>query len=345
MLTVVLFALVLLSILGMLFGKAAILYLLRPSRTVTYLRCAVLEWAAFALSVVGGLALIVANVTAEGTGRSTVCCPPMPPIWPLSSPFPKPASRSAAQPDLTHASQQAVAFLARQYDDQVGLLRESPSVAPNRYWLAVDNVLAWHALTAAGQVTWTARLDAAFVKYDRPRHGLVEILGGQIVAWPPNVATQAGVARCGAAEIWLETRTDGDRYQDWGEYADLALYGVLLSRNGGQYTEARRQYQDAMRLFDGVGFADRAFRVDGVYATYKLALAILAGQAVGEPVDPWLWNALLSKQAGVATPTAYVGGFYALYDRQGQPLNDPNTETTSLALLALHALAGVRNGN
>jgi hypothetical protein len=65
MLTVVLFAVVLLSILGMLLGKAAISYLLRPSRTVTYIRCAVLEWAAFALSVVSGLVLIFANVTAD----------------------------------------------------------------------------------------------------------------------------------------------------------------------------------------------------------------------------------------------------------------------------------------
>lgn len=46
------------------------------------------------------------------------------------------------------------------------------------------------------------------------------------------------------------------------------------------------------------------------------------------------------KQAGTDAPLAYVGGFYALYGRDGRAVGDPNTETTAYALLALNYCDG-----
>jgi len=273
--------------------------------------------------------------------RVSVCSPPVPSLAQLAVNSPPVTPTRGLLPIVTAPSptpvpvQQALAYLQKQYDPQVGLLRESPTTAPHKYWLVTDNLVALYALRTTGGSTLTDEIAATLKHYNSPTHGLIEILGGQTMSWPPYVETQQQVATVGSAEVWLETRTAGAQYQDWAEYADLTLYGALNARNRGQFTEARHIYQDAMRLFDGVGFADRAFRADGVYATYKLALAIYVAQASGEPVDARLWSALLTKQASTSAPAAYVGGFYTLYDRQGQPLNDPNTETTAYALLAL----------
>jgi hypothetical protein len=89
-----------------------------------------------------------------------------------------------------------------------------------------------------------------------------------------------------------------------------------------------------LTLFDGVGFADKAYRSaegHGLYATYKLALALYVADAIGEAPDEAILDALLSKQ----DPS---GGFTSLYDDEGRPQGDTNTETTSYALLALGRL-------
>jgi hypothetical protein len=64
---------------------------------------------------------------------------------------------------------------------------------------------------------------------------------------------------------------------------------------------------------------------------YHPLLTIYVGRLLDEPVDEKILEALLDKKQK-------SGGFIALYDKDGQPLNDTNTETTSYALLALSSL-------
>ncbi len=257
--------------------------------------------------------LVLWQTPTEHARRALVCYPPRPST-------------------LVSIVRQAQAYLVRQYDPQVGLLRESPTTAPHRYWLATDNLIALLALRSTDNYTVTNNIAATIGSYGDPVHGLIEALDGRSIVWPPYVATQKHIATIGSAEIWLETRTSGAQYQDWAAYADLILYAALHAHNQGQSAEAHHLYRAAMQMFDGVGFADQAFRADGVYATYKLALALFVATVLNETPDPRLSSALLTQQA---TTSAYAGGFYALYDRQGHPLNDPNTETTAYALLAL----------
>ncbi len=236
------------------------------------------------------------------------------------------------------AVQRAIAYLWREYNSDVGLLRESPVTAPHKYWLATDNQLAVYALERAGEPGLATSLLATLQRYGDTRHGLIEALQGEIVAWPPYTETQRLVDRIGQEEVWLETRLDGNPICDWLEYADLAMFGALNAFHAGQHAKAHQRYQIAIVYFDGIGFADKAYEAMGLYATYKLALALYTAQVIGEPMEPIILQALLAKQAG-PSEGLYAGGFYTLYNANRVPQGDTNTETTAYAILALSNLS------
>jgi len=234
-------------------------------------------------------------------------------------------------PGLEDSIARGIGFLNERYNATYGLHSESPTVAPNSYWLTTDNWLALRALRAVGESERAAQVSEAIGDV---RHGLIEALDGEVVAWPPIVETQTLVENRGNDKIQVEHRLSGNEYLDWQEYADLALYGALNAHNQDQSSEARQIYEQTVKLFNGTGFEDKAYIAadgHGFYATYKLALALYVGAQIGEPLDPRLLGALLAKQDG-------SGGFVTLYKSDGVPVGDANTETTSYAVLALAAL-------
>ncbi|GIV73529.1 hypothetical protein [Caldilinea sp.] len=242
---------------------------------------------------------------------------------------PPPPTLQPVQVDLEPAIQGGLRFLRGQYNPDLGLLRESTQVAYHRHWLATDNRLAIYALSAANDGL-ADRLQQRMADFQVPPHGLIEALVGQDVAWPPRTETQTKIAVYGTDEIWHEHRQTGSRYEDWPQYADLALYAALDAYNQNHLELAHQRYMQAMNLFDGVGFADKAHGASGLYATYKLALALYVGAKLQQPPDHRLLEALLARQDS-------SGGFITLYNAQGSQ-GDANTETASYALLALTAL-------
>ena len=239
----------------------------------------------------------------------------------------RPAALAPSAPvvEVDAAIELGLDFLHTQYNPDLGLLRESPVVAPNRHWLATDNQLATYALRAVGDAL-ADEVALALAEYDATfgatRHGVIEALDGAPIAWPPHAHTHREL-RPG---VWHEERITGAPMHDWADYADLALYGALEAWNRGDAAEAHSRYAAALTLFDGIGFDDAA--ADTHYATYKLALALLVARRLDEPDRPDLLAALLAKQDE-------TGGFVTLYNRQGAPEGDANTETTAYALLAL----------
>lgn len=223
----------------------------------------------------------------------------------------------------------AVGFLSAQYDPALYLLHESPITAPDKYWLATDNRLALAALRKAVPCAPDASqlamsITQGLVAYgDDTQHGLIEAVIGGEVEWLPRTPTQTEVA----PGIWREERLTGAIMDDWREYADLALIGVMHMTQSGQTADARALYADTLVMFDGTGFVDKANGNEQPYATYKLALALLAANVVGKPLDTHMLAALLDKQDA-------SGGFFALYDGDSG-LNDANTETTAYSILAL----------
>lgn len=233
-----------------------------------------------------------------------------------------------------------------------GLVPESPGARPNKYWLATDNQLAVYALHAAHQNTFATELEKALQRWGKTRHGIIEALTGETITWPPYPEQQVVVGPDPAQRteqqpnvcsipndspkpvICQESRDEHrPAFQDWQAYGDLALYGALNACNQGDAEQAHERFQEAMHLFKGIGFQDKAYFGDPqkFYTTYKLALALYVGAVLGEPQNNEVLKALLAQRNE-------AGGFTALYDSSGAGRGDANTETTAYTLLALATL-------
>jgi hypothetical protein len=85
-------------------------------------------------------------------------------------------------------------------------------------------------------------------------------------------------------------------------------------------------------LWDDFGFNDSATKTTQTYATYKNALYILASKIMGYQYNTTQYKELLSCQL---TNGVDAGGFATDYAGNGTPVSGSNTETTTLAILAL----------
>jgi hypothetical protein len=224
--------------------------------------------------------------------------------------------------------QKGLAFLKARYNPAVGLLNEAPTVAPHTYWITNDNVLAAYTFEYFNQPEMNGALRKTIEQYGQASNGLLEVLWGEPVEFPPFTAHTEQIAQMGEDKILKELHTSGQLLEDWAQYADMSIWGALNSYRMGRQTEALIIFSNTMALFDGVGFRDKGF--NGQYETYKLALALYVGSTIkaSMPAANKLHATLKAMQKA-------DGGFFTHYLDQTQPHGDTNTETTSLALLAL----------
>ena len=112
------------------------------------------------------------------------------------------------------------------------------------------------------------------------------------------------------------------------------LRGLLFLASIAEGTQpaAKEHWDSAMRLWDGKGFADAAFKKHRIYATYKLALALLAARRLSPPAD---FPAALPDQ--LLALQIHSGGWITDYDSNGRPVGVANVETSCLAILAIEA--------
>ena len=245
-----------------------------------------------------------------------------------------PAVRSAASPStFCPAIQRGLSFLTERYNAELGLLNEAPVAAPHKYWLTNDNALAAVAFERLGQAEMGASITESISYYGTDTNGLIEVVWGVPVSFPPFLTNNDLVAEIGEDKIYQEVHNRGGKFEDWQDYANLGFLGALNYSNGGDEPQALLVYGATLDLFDGTGFADRALE-EGRYETYKLALALYVGAVIQAPNSDrgQMLSTLLSMQD-------HNGGFITHYYDPQTPISgaDANTETSALALLALQA--------
>lgn len=240
---------------------------------------------------------------------------------------------SPTVPPLCSTIQRGFIYLHDRFDSNLGLLNESPQVAPHMYWLTNDNALAAFTFAQFNQLEMSATLTNSLKRYGHTTNGLIEITWGAPVTFPPYVERNIQVMGIGQDEIWQELHEpspNAARFDDWMDYANFAFLGALNEHNQGHSSQAREIFANAIKKFDSVGFRDKAFK-DNRYETYKLALALFVGSKIGALIDKHgteIYTILKKMQAP-------DGGFYTHYQDWQTPEGDTNTETTSFALLAL----------
>jgi hypothetical protein len=92
-------------------------------------------------------------------------------------------------------------------------------------------------------------------------------------------------------------------------------------------------FEAGMKTWDGEGFRDRVNQKNSHYATFKLALALIAASRLKE--QPAARGKMLERLLSMQRDD---GGFVTDYDSKGRRVGEANVETTSLAIMALDSL-------
>lgn len=250
---------------------------------------------------------------------------------------------SAAEPDAatdqagsTNATREkALAAAARGRKFLVGLFDPAVELLPeyrgaNVYWLFHDNYLAVKIL-APHDKPLADKIAASIRKRGITASGKIEILFDDSPhSFPFRQYELTEVERVGDRIIKTEV-VKGEPFQGWREYADLLLMAAIFkARSSESLDEAKRDFAAALETWDGRGLRDQVTKKSGLYATYKLALALIAAARlkVIPPTHEQIVAALLAQQAD-------DGGWITDYNAQGERIGLANVETTSLAVLAI----------
>jgi hypothetical protein len=235
-------------------------------------------------------------------------------------------ARSAAPKALEGAAARGRRFLTDLFDPTLDLLPEYRGAKV--YWLYHDNYLAAKAL-AGTDPALANKITAAIRRYGVAESGKIEILFGEAKKPLPFRHYQLlDVRRAGDKLIRAEV-AGKEAFKGWEEYADLRFLAAIASAETDP-RQARRHFEQGVRLWDGVGFKDRVAKQAGKYAAYKVALALLAAAKLKlRPAEQGALLERLLKQKGED------GGWVTDYDEKGKPLGQANVETTALAVLAL----------
>jgi hypothetical protein len=223
-------------------------------------------------------------------------------------------------------------FLAKLFDPDLGLLPEFRGARV--YWLSHDNYLAARVLRES-HPDISRSIGAAIEKEGlKQSDGKTElVVGEQARVLPFRHYSLTDVRKIGEKVIRTEMATE-QVMNGWEQYVDLLC---LASIAEGRNPAGQQHWGAVVRLWDGRGFNDIAAEKHQQYATYKLALALIAGsrlQATGKTLEAIHEKLLLLQDES--------GGWVTDYDRDGKRLGVANVETTCLAILGIEEFLKVR---
>ena len=122
----------------------------------------------------------------------------------------------------------------------------------------------------------------------------------------------------------------------WESYADLRLFAAIALAESSP-EKAQKNFSAAMDMWDGVGFADAVTKKHKIYATYKLALAVIARSKLRHGSDSKGQSRQLPENLlpTLRSLQAESGGWITDYKPNGKPVGKANVETSCLCILAL----------
>jgi len=258
-------------------------------------------------------------------------------------------SSQSSQSESFAMVEKAVDFLVNsQFSESLDLCREAPNTSANTYWLVSDNLWAWKGLKVANEMYYfgagevgpvadeiEAKLKKDATLYNLPRDAngfpisfMHEAVIGDIIPTPNRNAT---ILTLHSDDYNLKTEVCNGTLLNWKKYTDRLLYMALSCFWQGNDTGANLYFRNATATWDGIGISDKETKTDGFYATYKLALLLYTSKVLGErlPFESELVKRIWSLQ------NDSDGGIITNYYANGTQKGDPNTETTSIAIIAV----------
>ena len=230
--------------------------------------------------------------------------------------------------DIAQCIRRGQSFLTNLFDTELNLLPEYRG--SRTYWLFHDNYLAAHLLADA-RPDLSRRIRSALTRFGVTNSGKIEIVFGESPRpLPFRTYVLTNVAVFDGKTIRTEIVTT-NILKGWEEYADLLLLASIAQAQSAP-SLARQQFDNAAAMWDGEGLSDRATRHSGIYATYKLALYLVAAHRLR--ITPPHRSEALKRLLSLQSP----GGGWITDYKDGKPVGLANVETTCLSMLALKTL-------
>ena len=233
-----------------------------------------------------------------------------------------------ADSDIAQRIQRGESFLTNLFDASLQLLPEYKG--SSTYWLFHDNYLAAHLL-AESRPDLSRRIGSSLKKFGVTNSGKIEIVFDETKKpLPFRTYVLTNVALVEGKTIRTEIVT-ANILTGWDQYADLLLLACVAQARSAP-ADARQNFDKAAAMWDTEGFQDPASRHGSRFATYKLALYLIAANRLG--VSPPHRGEVIERLLAMQTPE---GGWITDY-KEGKPVGLANVETTCLSLLALKTL-------
>jgi hypothetical protein len=216
--------------------------------------------------------------------------------------------------------------LADLFDPAVGLLPEYQG--SSTYWLFHDNYLAAKVLESSNE-NLSRKIRETMASYSHQGSGKIEIVFGEAKNPLPFRGHELiEVKKVGTKTIKTELLKDTVN-ENWASYADLLALGAM-AEGPVDKDKAVGHLKTAIAMWDGRGLADRVRERSGLYATFKLALLLLAAAKLDHAFEER--GAALKQLLATQSES---GGFITDYDKDGKPIGEANVETTCLAILGI----------
>lgn len=238
------------------------------------------------------------------------------------------SAETVSKDDIANRVRRGESFLTNLFDARLNLLPEYRG--SSTYWLFHDNYLAAHVL-ADSRPDLSLRIRSALAGFGVTNSGKIEIVFGEAAQpLPFRQYLLTNVTVLNGKTIRTELVTTNVLH-GWERYADLLLLAAVAQAKS-KPAEARSHFEKAGALWDGSGFKDLAAQQSNIYATYKLALYLIAAARLNEPAPHR--DEIRARLLAMQSPE---GGWITDY-KDGKPVGVANVETTCLSLLALKAM-------
>jgi hypothetical protein len=223
----------------------------------------------------------------------------------------------------------AYRYITERYNPHYGLVSENEHI--NQYWLWSDNILAAQVLRSHDHNLYTNitnTIKGYIQSYNISLQSAYTVLIDQVFTTHQTSSFNALTNRNLLDNIWYSDY-NGDEGLQCAEYADIAFLKSIYFYKTNKTSDSKTCYEQAMNMFDGIGFKDKSFVPDGSkYSTYKVALWKIASSITKLGKSNGAMN-IISKMQDSNT-----GGVYTFYSKDFVPGGQTNVETTSLSILA-----------
>jgi len=236
----------------------------------------------------------------------------------------------------------AASWLVNNYNSTTQLC---PNTWPGKiYWICSDNLLAYYALknynpTISNAIKSKLMWYASVYNLPIDSNGLPisykhEPIIGDILPTSFNNTIVFTLSNSSGIIVEDEINNGSETMGNWMNYADLLAYKGMSYLNQNNSVSATFLYDYMLAMWDGYGFADTVFKspnnTNKEYATYKLALFIILRERLGlkpNPIENTIIKIIKLCQDG-------QGGIITGYTKELKTIGVPNTETTSLVVIA-----------